>query len=96
MTVERVGKDFFADAPRFVVGQFLKPIAGESHRIHFDNESAPPRCVAVMMSVEIADPCLTKRLRQRLNGLGRAEPSKAVAHIIQACAEFIGMRAPHQ
>ena len=82
MAVERVGKQFFADAARDSASSIAaKPARAKVGLVHLDDEGAAARRVAVMMGVEVPCSVCDESLRQRLEALGGAEPGEAVGEI---------------
>ena len=76
MAIERIGEDFLAQAARFRIRHSLEAGARETRLVHFHDESAAARRVAVVMRVEIADRRVAEGLRQRVVNLAGAEPGE--------------------
>src|SRR5258708_38049427 len=96
MPIEHVGKNALADRLRFLDRFFGEAVTLPSRAIALDQERAHVRRVSVVMGIEAAEIRLHERLRQSIEDLGRAVPSKLVAHVTNGCTEIALEAAPHQ
>ena len=74
----------------------VEPRAHPRRRIALDDERAHGRGVAVVVGVEGAELVGDERLRQRVEGLGRAVPGELAPGMLQRETEFALERPPHQ
>src|SRR6185437_16400767 len=96
MAVEHVGENAFAKTDRLHLAHAREAGAFESRLVHFDQERAALRYVAIMMRVERTVLGLDKSLRQRLETLAGAVPGETIGKMADAGAELLGVRATHQ
>src|SRR6476646_1120915 len=96
MAVEHVGENAFAKTDRLHLAHAREAGAFESRLVHFDQERAALRFVAIMMRVERTVLGFDKSLRERLETHAVAVPGETIGEMADTGAKLLGMRAAHQ